>query len=436
MMKKEFVTSLLVLLLTVVLVAGCGQSALGGNAAPAASGTPSAAASNAPSTPGNPANDDDVIRIGMVGPLTGASAFGGNECKNAIEMAVEKRGEVLGKKIVFEAADASDATQAISEFERLYAKGCRIFMGPYGSYSDFAIQKVVDEYGAILMSSCGWADELTENKLPNYFHFTPRVAVFGERMGQYMPEYAEKYLGIKKEDLRVGVIWNTNVEYVGKSALNAFADQGINVVYQEGYPIDRKDFTALIAQLQSANVNVLVPCQSSADGIPFRKKMVEMGYEPDMVFAMGLIYDQPDFGELGADIVDGCLVLSYTHPSINRDMAPGLGEFAEGYKAKHGWYPLTHATQMYAGTLFMIDMIDKAGAYDADKVREALESAKIEAGVYPNYWGVEFDEYHRNIRAGDPLAIGQWQGGELIAVGTPEIATGTPIIPWDPSKVE
>ncbi|MDR1978918.1 MAG: ABC transporter substrate-binding protein [Synergistaceae bacterium] len=378
---------------------------------------------------------DDVIRIGVIGPLTGAYAFGGNEVKNAIELAVEKRGTILGKKIEFEAADATDASQAISEFERLYAKGYRVFMGSYGSFADFAVQGVVDEYGAVMMSAAGWADEFTANKIKNYFHWTPRVAVFGMRMGEYMPQYAEKYLGIKKENLRVALIWNSNYEYVAIAARNGLKAAGITPVFEEGYPLDRKDFTALVANLQSNKIDVLVPCQGSADGVPFRKKMVEMGYEPPMLFAMGLIYDQPDFGALGAEVVDGCLVLSYTHPFIKRDNAPGLEDFAESYKAKHGWYPLTHATQTYSATLFMFDMIEKAGAYDADKIQEAIENADIPKGRYPSYWGVKFDDYHRNVGAGDPLAVGQWQKGTLVTVGTDEIKVGEPIIPWDPSKL-
>ncbi|MDR1978919.1 MAG: ABC transporter substrate-binding protein [Synergistaceae bacterium] len=379
--------------------------------------------------------DDDVIRIAVIGSITGVYAFGGNEVKNAIELAVEKRGTVLGKKIEFEAADANDASQVISEFERLYAKGFRVFMGTYAPFADFAVQGVVDEYGAILMSAAGWANELTANKIKNYFHWSARVGVFGTRMGEYMPQYAEKYLGVKKENLRVALIWNTNVEYVAIAAREGLKAAGITPVFEEGYPADRKDFTALVANLQSNKIDVLIPCQGSADGVPFRKKMVEMGYAPPMLFAMGLIYDQPDFGALGADVVDGCLVLSYTHPFINRDKARGLADFTESYKAKHGWYPLTHATQTYAATLFMFDMIEKAGAYDVDKIREAIESADVPKGQYPNYWAVKFDDYHRNLGAGDPLVIGQWQKGTLVPVGTDEIKVGEAIIPWDPSKL-
>ena len=207
-------------------------------------------------------------------------------------------------------------------------------------------------------------------------------------------------------------------------------EAGFQVVIEEGYPVDRKDFTSTIQKMQSNDIDVFVPCQHSPDGIPFRKKMVEIDYDPPITFAMGMIYDQPDFGKLGADIVDGTMALSYTHPSINTDVAPGLEDFRESYNKKHGWDPLTHATQTYAGTLFLLDMIEEAGEDDVSKVQEAIANCDIPKGVYPNYWGVKFDENHRNIRAGDPLVIGQWQNAELVAVGTDDIKTHDAVIPW------
>lgn len=372
----------------------------------------------------------DTIKIGLVTPLTGTLAFGSNEVKNAMELAVEKRPEVLGKKVEFIAADAADAQQAMSEFERLRGNGVKYFLGGYGTFMDLAIQQVVDDRDAILISCSGWANELTETPYKNYFHFNPRVEVFGQKMAEYLEVYAKEYLGKTPEETKVGVVWNTNVQYVADAALPYLKEAGFQVVVEEGYPIDRKDFTSTIQKLQSNDVDVFVPCQQSPDGIPFRKKMVEVGYEPPMTFAMGLIYDQPDFGKLGADIVDGTMALSYTHPSINTDAAPGLKEFKESYNKKYGWDPLTHATQTYAGTMFLFDMIEEAGEDDVSKVQEAIVNCDIPKGVYPNYWGVKFDENHRNTRAGDPLVIGQWQNGELLAVGTEEIKTNDAVIPW------
>lgn len=372
----------------------------------------------------------DTIKIGLVTPLTGTLAFASNELKNAIELAVENRPEVLGKNVEFVAADAADAQQAMSEFERLRGSGVKYFLGGYGTFMDLAIQQVVDDRDAILISCSGWANELTEDKYDNYFHFNPRVEVFGQRMAEYLTEYCDEYLDKTPEETKVALVWNTNVQYVADAAKPYLEEAGFDLVVAEGYSVDRKDFTSTIQKMQSNDVDVFIPCQQSPDGIPFRKKMVEMGYEPSMTFAMGLIYDQPDFGKLGAEIVDGTMALSYTHPSINTDVAPGLAEFKDGYYEKHGWYPLTHATQTYAGTLFLLDMIEEAGEDDVDKVQQAIVNCDIPKGVYPNYWGVKFDEHHRNSRAGDPLVIGQWQDGELLAVGTDEIKTHDAAIPW------
>lgn len=430
MRRKILTLALAAILLLTLFAAGCSSSTPPSQADTPASGDASTPAASTPA-----ADDGDVVYLGLVSGMTGNFAFGSGEVKNGIEYAISQRPEVLGKKVVLEVGDANDAAQALSEFERLYAKGVRVFMGCFGATADLAIMNTIDEKGAILVAATGWSDALTEANVKNLFHYTCRVTKFAEKLAEYGPMYAEEYLGVSKEDLKVAVVWNSNTEYAAVPLLKALEDNGVNVAVQEGYPADRKDFTTLIAKMQSEGIHVFMPIQQSVDGIPFRKKLVEMQYEPPMTMAFGNVYDQPDFGELGADVVDGCMVLSYTHSGINPDSAPGIAQFREDYFNEHGYYPLTHATQNYAGTLWTLDMIEEAGAYDVDKIYDAMENCDIPAGVYPNYWGVKYDEYHRNTLAAEPLAINQWQNAQLVVVGTPEIAVGECIVPWDASKL-
>lgn len=426
-MKK--VSALLVaLLIAVMMFAACGGKD-DSTSAPAAS-TP--AASTAESTP---AAEGEPVYIGMVGPLTGALAFSGVQVNNAAKLACEQRATVLDRPIEFVSGDAQDAATSVSEFERLYEMGCRLFIGTYGSYADYAIQALVDDADAMLMSASGWANDWTEKGYKNYFHWTPRVEVFGEKMAdEYLYSYAEM-AGIKKEDIRVALFYSMNYEYVAESVRRNCEENGINIVVDEGYAADRQDFTPLIASFQSNDVNVLIPCQGSQDGPSFVKKMAEMGYTAPLQFAMGLFYDQTDFQALGADLTDGWMALSYTHTYINPDAAPGVAEFRDEFNKQFGNVPLTHATQTYACVLFLIDMIEKAGTDEVYAVIDEIRAADIEKGVYPNYWGVKFNENGVNTRAGDPLAIGQWQNNELVVVGTPDIAVAEPILPWDASKL-
>lgn len=374
------------------------------------------------------ADSNEPIYIGWVGPLTGTLAFGGNQTHDACELACKNVGEILGRPVEMIAGDATDAASAVSEFERIYSEGCRIFIGSYGSFADYAIQALVDEYDCMLITASGWADDFTEKGYENYFMWTPRVKIFADRAAEYIPVYAEM-AGVPEDEIRIALFGSATYEYVLNDTRESLKEAGLNIVIDEVYAADRSDFTSLISSFQANDINVLVPAQGSADGPTFVKQMAELGYNAPLQFAMGLFYDQTDFQELGPDLTDGWMVLSYTHTYINPDCANGITEFREGFEEAYGNTPLTHATQTYGATLFVCDMIEAAGTDDVDAVMEQMRAADIPEGEYPTYWGVKFDENGNQTRAGDPLVIGQWQNGECVVVGTEEFKVGDPILP-------
>ena len=119
------------------------------------------------------------------------------------------------------------------------------------------------------------------------------------------------------------------------------------------------------------------------------------------------------------------MTLSYTNPSMKLDSAQGLKEFREKFYQKTGHYPITHALMAYSGTKIFFDAIEKAGADDYSKIRQALYDLDIAPGNTPAYWGVKFNpENNHNTLSGQPLVIGQWfsdgKGGYEYKVVYPE----------------
>ena len=395
----------------------------------ASSESESASAESSSSESSETASSDDPIYIGWVGPLTGSLAYTGNQTHNACELACETVGEVLGRPVEMLSGDAVDAASAVSEFERLYEEGCRLFIGSYGSFADYAIQALVDEYDCMLITASGWADDFTEKGYENYFMFTPRVKMIAEGAAEAIPEYAEQ-AGIAKEDIRIALFGSASYEYVMNDTREALEAAGLNIVVDECYAADRSDFTSLISSFQANDVNVLVPAaQGSSDGPVFLKQMAELGYSAPLGFSMGLFYDQSDFAELGTELTDGWMVIGYTHTFINPDSATGVTEFRTAFEEAYGNTPLTHATQTYSATLFVLDMIEAAGTDDVDAVIEQMRAADVPVGTYPSYWGVHFDENGNNLGAGDPPCIGQWQNGECVVVGADELQVADAILP-------
>ena len=159
--------------------------------------------------------------------------------------------------------------------------------------------------------------------------------------------------------------------------------------------------------------------------------MKAMKYEPPVMFGTGLIHDQPEFAQLG-EAADGVVALSYTNPEMNPNVAPGLAEFRATYIKRFGHPPLTHALQAYAGTLVYLNIIDKVGSFDVEKIIAALLKAEIPPGQTAAYWGLKFDpKTHQNLRAGEPFVMAQWQDGGKYKVVWPKKFSLAPLrIPY------
>ena len=398
-------------LMACVLSAAMLFTACGGGNKSASTNSPSSeksekasseASASSSSSASETASSEDPIYIGWVGPLTGSLAYTGNQTHNACELACKNVGEILGRPVKLLSGDAVDAASAVSEFERLYEEGCRLFIGSFGSFADYAIQALVDENDCMLMTASGWADDFTEKGYENYFMFTPRVKIIAEKAAEVIPQYAEQ-AGIAKDDIRIALFGSASYEYVMNDTRKALEAAGLNIVVDECYAADRSDFTSLISSFQANDVNVLVPAaQGSSDGPTFLKQMAELGYKAPLGFSMGLFYDQSDFAELGPELTDGWMVIGYTHTYIDPDSTKGVLEFRKQFEEIYGNTPLTHATQTYSATSFLCDMIEKAGTDDVDKVIEQMRAADIPKGEYPCYWGVHFDENGNNLGAANP----------------------------------
>src|SRR5437764_15023392 len=76
-------------------------------------------------------------RIGVLEPVTGPLAFEGKRHMEGLEIVralINERGRVMGKKLVFTVADATDPTAAASEANRLITReGVNVITGTFTS---------------------------------------------------------------------------------------------------------------------------------------------------------------------------------------------------------------------------------------------------------------------------------------------------------------
>lgn len=120
-MKKVF-AMILAAAMMMCMLAGCGSSSSTSSATEAPAADATEAASEASSTP---------IKLGAIGPITGAAAIYGQAVKNAMEIAVEEVNAMGGLQFEMNYQDdAHDAETSVNAYGALMDWGMQILVGP------------------------------------------------------------------------------------------------------------------------------------------------------------------------------------------------------------------------------------------------------------------------------------------------------------------
>lgn len=406
---KKTLALLLCVVLAVGILAGCGNKAENKSGA----------------------SDEGTIKIGLVVPLTGPNSFGGNDTKDAAEMAIKEVGTLLGRPVELIAADAPTEDEYATQVARLASvEGVKFFTTGY-VYNEPSNQRAVEANGGFLMDCIGWNPELVADYHPNYFLFTPTYIVFNQSVAQYVVQFGEENLGKAPADLKVGIISNTTFQYMAQYVDQFLREYGVTPVVYDVYDDNISDFTPIVEKLRSAECDVVIPTQLDADAEKFFRCCTTLDYRPPVIFGTGLAYDGTAFPQYG---FEGVMSVSYANPGINPNGATGLTEFINNFTETYGHAPGTHALCEYVGMKALLQGIENAGSLDFDAVREGILKIDIANGDTAAGWGVKFNaDYHYNERS-QPLMLCQWfeENGELVykAVGPGDLAVAEAVVPW------
>ena len=105
--------------------------------------------------------DDQLVKIGLTGPLSGSNAFAGKDNENGVRLALEelnrKKIAIAGKTLKFELQsedDQCDPKAGVNVAQKLVDAGVKFVMGPYCSGVAIPGSRVYNEGGA-MMSTVG-----------------------------------------------------------------------------------------------------------------------------------------------------------------------------------------------------------------------------------------------------------------------------------------
>ncbi len=310
--------------------------------------------------------DEDVIRIGVFEPMTGANAAGGELEVEGVELANRLYPEVLGKKVELVIVDnKSDAVEAASAAALLVEKEkVAAIIGSWGSSFSMAAGDVIKDKVPTVGASC--TNPLVT--LNNDWYF--RVCFIDPFQGKVMATYAYENLGAKK----AAIIQEINNDYaigLAKFFTDAFVDltgDDDAVVAVANYNTGDNDFNAQLTNIKTENPDVIFAPGNFTESALIVKQARQLGITAPIIG--GDTYETPEFIDIGGDAVEGTVFSTFftSETPITKESETFLAE----YRAEYGKEPAAVTALAYDAYILILDAIERAGSTDPAALRDAI----------------------------------------------------------------
>ena len=327
------------------------------------------------------AAQEQVVKIGVTGPLSGANAFAGKDNENGVRLALDelnaKKMTIAGKTIKFELMsedDQGDPKAGVSVAQKLADAGVKFVLGPYNSGVAIPASRIYNDAG-IIMSTVGTNPKVTQSGYKNVF----RMVASDNQLGGAMATYAAKELKVKN----VGVIDDRTA--FGQGVAAEFEKKakasGLKVAGHEFTSEKATDFAAILTALKAKKVDAIFFGGYAPQGAPMARQMRALGLK-DVKLLGGDTLCSPEMAKLGGDAV-GDNVLCAQGGAILEKQAAGPA-FQKRYKERFKQAPDVYAASFYDQTMFMAQAMKSTNSLDPSVVATAMHATSYK-GVVGTY---------------------------------------------------
>ena len=381
-----------------------------------------------------PAFAADPIRIGAVNPYSGAMAQYGDEVTRGFEMAaawINEQGGVLGRQVEIVRGNATSAQEAIAAVEQLVGRDkVDILVGTYVSAMSNAASEAAMNYDKLFWETNALARTLTDRQLPNYARSGPSSNEFALRSVQGALELVAPKLGKTAADLSVWIEHEDSAygTSIMEEQIRLFKDAGLTPTGVGAHSARAIDVTDSILRAKTANPDVWMSTGYVGDTNLLLRAARDQGFKPKAIILLGVGDTQETLDALGAEFLEGVLLVSYARPDVNEAYGPGAGAFLAAYRKAYSRDPIApQGMNAFVGMKILFEAIAAAGSTDYAAVIEAAKTLDKPANTYEAGYGVKFDDTMQNVRALPVIA--QWQSGKVMPVYPAEAAAaGTAIV--------
>ncbi len=315
-----------------------------------------------------------VVKIGHVGPLSGAIAHRGKDNENGARLAIEelnaKGVKIGGKAVKFELVaedDAADPKQGTAAAQKLVDSKVNGVIGHLNSGTTIPASKIYSDAGIPQISPSATNPKYTRNGFKTAFRVVADDVHLGGTLGRYAVNTL-KGKSIAVIDDRTAYGQGVADEFK-KAAIAA----GGKVVGHEFTTDKASDFMAILTTLKAKNPDVVFFGGMDAVGGPMLRQMKSLGINAKFMGGDGIC--TTELVKLAGDAMADGQVVCAEAGGVDGNLKKGMDDFGVRYKKRFNDDVKLYAPYVYDAVNTMVDAMVRAGSADPAKYLPALAQA-------------------------------------------------------------
>jgi branched-chain amino acid transport system substrate-binding protein len=325
-----------------------------------------------------------TIKIGVVGPTTGAVTQYGDMVREGVDTAVERinaAGGINGKKLeTVVIDDGCEPKQGPVAANRVVNSKIGFVVGHVCSGATIAAADIYNNEGVVMVTPSATSPALTDGK--NY-EFIFRTIGRDDQQGPA----AAKFILEKIKPKKVAVLHDKQSygQGIATAVKNDLEKGGVTVAVFEGINAGDSDYSAVITKLKAQGVDFVYYGGYHPEMGLLLRQSAEQGVKAKWMGPEGT--GNPDINAIAGDAVEGMLLTlpaDFTQNAANADIVKA---FEAKKRNASGAFQMT----AYTATQVIADGIKGAGSDDPTKVAKYLHANAFETPIGKVSWNKQGD---------------------------------------------
>lgn len=314
--------------------------------------------------------DDAPIKIGVMNDMSSVYALGaGRETVEAVRMAIEDTGPVLGKNVELIFADHQNKPDIGSAIARRWydVEGVDAVIDVPNSAVAFAVQSLAKDKKKLSLFVGALSSDLTGPKCDAY---TTQWAVDTYSLAHVMGSALVKRGGDRWYFIGADYVFGRTLVKDTRSVIEANGGKVLGAVYA---PLNSSDFSSFLLQAQPTNPNVIGLANSSDDTVNSIKQAVEFGLTSNGATFAAYVLFLEHVQSITLKTAQGLLLASPYYWNLNDETRAWSKRFEEKIGHPPDWNP----AMAYSAVFHYLKAVKAAGTRDADAVAAKMREIPV-----------------------------------------------------------